>query len=224
MLESGIEIKAQPPGKNVRSLSLLSGGEQALAAIALLLAILKVRPAPFCIFDEIDSALDDVNVGRFAAYLQKLNQDTQFVVITHRRGTMETADILYGVTMQEYGVSKLLSINVNEMEKTLKIKAKGVCHGIFRKIIGKHEKTRDGVAGRIDSLLKGYTFFGGGAFRGARGNPDHVGHGRGRLGGDYRGAEKTGPGREDENPRQVRELLISIITELLGGDGETDSF
>ena len=119
ILECGIEIKAQPPGKNVRSLSLLSGGEKGLCAIALLFAILKVTPAPFCIFDEVEAALDDVNVARFAQFVRGLTKDTQFILITHRRGTMEEADILYGVTMQEEGVSKLLELHTAEMAKQL---------------------------------------------------------------------------------------------------------
>ena len=119
ILECGIEIKAQPPGKNVRSLSLLSGGEKGLCAIALLFAILKVTPAPFCIFDEVEAALDDVNVARFAQFVRGLTKETQFILITHRRGTMEEADVLYGVTMQEEGVSKLLELHTAEMAKQL---------------------------------------------------------------------------------------------------------
>lgn len=117
LLESGIEIEAQPPGKKLQRLSLLSGGERALTAIALLFAILNVRPTPFCILDEIEAALDDVNVGRYADYLRKYSQNTQFIVVTHRRGTMEAANVLYGVTMQERGVSKLLSLNIDEVAK-----------------------------------------------------------------------------------------------------------
>lgn len=117
LLESGIEIEAQPPGKKLQRLSLLSGGERALTAIALLFAILNVRPTPFCILDEIEAALDDVNVGRYADYLRKYSEKTQFIVVTHRRGTMEAANILYGVTMQERGVSKLLSLNIDEVAK-----------------------------------------------------------------------------------------------------------
>ncbi|MBR5155650.1 MAG: chromosome segregation protein SMC [Clostridia bacterium] len=115
VLESGVEIEAQPPGKKLQSLSLLSGGEKAFTAIALLFAILKVRPTPFCILDEIEAALDDVNVYRYADYLKKYSNKTQFIVVTHRRGTMEAANILYGVTMQEKGVSKLLSLNIDEV-------------------------------------------------------------------------------------------------------------
>lgn len=111
ILESGIEITAQPPGKNLQSLSLLSGGERALTAIALLFGILKMKPAPFCILDEIESALDDANVKRFAQYLKLHSDNTQFIVITHRKGTMECADTLYGVTMQELGVSKMVSVD-----------------------------------------------------------------------------------------------------------------
>ncbi|MBE7031886.1 MAG: chromosome segregation protein SMC [Ruminococcaceae bacterium] len=115
LLESGVEIEAQPPGKKLQSLTLLSGGERAFTAIALLFAILKVRPTPFCILDEIEAALDDVNVYRYADYLKKFSQKTQFIVVTHRRGTMESANILYGVTMQEKGISKLLSLNIDEV-------------------------------------------------------------------------------------------------------------
>ncbi len=117
LLESGIEIEAQPPGKKLQRLSLLSGGERALTAIALLFAILNVRPTPFCILDEIEAALDDVNVIRYADYLRKYSEKAQFIIITHRRGTMESANILYGVTMQERGVSKLLSLNIDEVAK-----------------------------------------------------------------------------------------------------------
>lgn len=115
LLESGVEIEAQPPGKKLQSLTLLSGGERAFTAIALLFAILKVRPTPFCILDEIEAALDDVNVYRYADYLKKYSKNTQFIVVTHRRGTMEAANILYGVTMQEKGISKLLSLNIDEV-------------------------------------------------------------------------------------------------------------
>lgn len=117
VLESGIEIEAQPPGKKLQSLMLLSGGERAFTAIALLFAILSVRPTPFCILDEIEAALDEVNVYRFAEFLKQYSQKTQFIVVTHRRGTMEAANILYGVTMQERGVSKLLSLNIDEVAK-----------------------------------------------------------------------------------------------------------
>ena len=119
ILECGIEIKAQPPGKNVKSISLLSGGEKGLCAIALLFAILKVNPAPFCIFDEVEAALDDVNVARFAEYVRTMTDSTQFILITHRRGSMEAADVMYGVTMQEHGVSKLLELHTAEMVKQL---------------------------------------------------------------------------------------------------------
>ena len=112
VLKSGIEIKAEPPGKKLQNLQLLSGGEKSLTAIALLFAILKINPAPFCILDEIDAALDDANVYRFADYLKKFAKNTQFLVITHRKGTMEAAESIYGVTMEENGISKLLSINL----------------------------------------------------------------------------------------------------------------
>lgn len=122
VLTSGIEIKVNPPGKLIKNLQLLSGGEQTFVAIALYFAILAVKPVPFCIMDEIEAALDDVNVTRFAQYLRKYCGETQFIVVTHRRGTMEEADVLYGVTMQEKGVSKLLTIKVSEIEKQLGIK------------------------------------------------------------------------------------------------------
>ena len=120
-LECGIEIRVQPPGKQLKTITLLSGGEKALVAIALYFAILKVRPTPFCMLDEIDAALDDRNVERFAAYLHNLSEKTQFIVITHRRGTMESSNVLYGVTMQEQGVSKLLRIDLDQMEEYLGI-------------------------------------------------------------------------------------------------------
>ena len=120
-LTCGIEIRVQPPGKQVKTITLLSGGEKAFVAIALYFAILKVRPTPFCMLDEIDAALDDRNVERFASYLRNLGQKTQFIVITHRRGTMEASDVLYGVTMQEQGVSKLLRLDLNQMEEYLGI-------------------------------------------------------------------------------------------------------
>ena len=121
MLESGIDLNVQPPGKTVKNISLLSGGEQAFTAIALYFAILEINPAPFYIFDEIEAALDDVNVARFAAYVKK-NADTQFIIITHRRGTMEVADTMYGVTMQEKGVSSFLKVNIDDVEKKTGVK------------------------------------------------------------------------------------------------------
>ena len=113
VLECGIEIEVQPPGKKLQSMSLLSGGERAFTAIALLFAILKINPAPFCVLDEIEAALDDVNVARFAEYLKRFDDNTQFLVITHRKGTMEAADTMYGITMEEKGISKLLSMQMN---------------------------------------------------------------------------------------------------------------
>ena len=113
ILESGIEIEVQPPGKKLQNMMLLSGGEKAFTAIALLFAILKINPAPFCVLDEIEAALDDVNVYRFADYLKKYTDNTQFLVITHRKGTMEAANTVYGVTMEENGISKLLSLKLN---------------------------------------------------------------------------------------------------------------
>ena len=120
-LTCGIEIRVQPPGKQLKTITLLSGGEKAFVATALYFAILKVRPTPFCLLDEIDAALDDVNVERFATYLHNLSKNTQFIVITHRRGTMEASDVLYGVTMQEQGVSKLLRLDLNQMGEQLGI-------------------------------------------------------------------------------------------------------
>ena len=116
-LETGIEIIVQPPGKIIKNLSALSGGEQAFVAICIYFAILRVNPAPFVLIDEIEAALDDVNVGKFAAYLHRMTDQTQFISITHRRGTMEQGDVLYGVTMEEEGISKLLRLDVAEMEK-----------------------------------------------------------------------------------------------------------
>ena len=121
VLECPIEIKVQPPGKNVQNIDLLSGGEKGLSAIALLFAILKVSPAPFCFFDEVEAALDEVNVVRYAQYARRMTANTQFILITHRRGTMEEADVLYGVTMQEKGVSKLLELKTAEMARNLGI-------------------------------------------------------------------------------------------------------
>lgn len=119
VLECDIEIKVQPPGKNIQNINLLSGGEKGLSAIALLFAILKVTPSPFVIFDEVEAALDDVNVARYAQYVRRMTKNTQFILITHRRGTMEEADVLYGVTMQEEGVSKILELKTAEMAKKL---------------------------------------------------------------------------------------------------------
>ena len=122
ILNCGIEIKVQPPGKALKIITLLSGGEKAFVAIALYFAILKVRPTPFVVMDEIEAALDDNNVARFASYMRNMADKTQFIVITHRRGTMEEADVLYGVTMQEQGVSRILTINLNDVEKQLNIR------------------------------------------------------------------------------------------------------
>ena len=114
ILECGIRIIAQPPGKKLQNMMQLSGGEKSLTAISLLFAIQNLKPSPFCLLDEIEAALDDSNVGRFAKYLHKLTKHTQFIVITHRRGTMEAADRLYGITMQEKGVSTLVSVDLIE--------------------------------------------------------------------------------------------------------------
>ena len=112
LLDCGIDIRVQPPGKKLQNMMLLSGGEKALTAIAILFAILKINPAPFCVLDEIEAALDDVNVNRYALYLKKFSKDTEFLVITHRKGTMEMADTVYGITMEEKGISKLLSMKL----------------------------------------------------------------------------------------------------------------
>ncbi len=117
VLESGIEIEVQPPGKKLQNMMALSGGERALSAIALLFSVLEVRPTPFCILDEVEAALDDNNVYRFADYIKKYSADTQFIVVTHRRGTMEAADIMYGVTMQEKGISKLLKLKFEDLKE-----------------------------------------------------------------------------------------------------------
>ena len=122
ILNCGIEIRVQPPGKQLKTITLLSGGEKAFVAIALYFAILKVHPTPFCVMDEIEAALDESNVVRYARYMRRIAGKTQFIVITHRRGTMEEADVLYGVTMQERGVSRILTINMNDMAKELNIK------------------------------------------------------------------------------------------------------
>ena len=114
ILEAGVRIIAQPPGKKLQNMMQLSGGEKALTAIALLFAIQNLKPSPFCLLDEIEAALDESNVARYANYLHKLTKNTQFIIITHRRGTMAAADRLYGITMQEKGVSALVSVNLIE--------------------------------------------------------------------------------------------------------------
>ncbi|OLS01734.1 chromosome segregation protein SMC [Tissierella creatinophila] len=119
ILKSGIEIKVKPPGKVFQSLSLLSGGEKSLVAVALLFAILKVKPSPFCILDEIDAALDDANISRYTSYLKKINDDTQFILITHRKTSMEIANVLYGVTMEEKGISRIISMKLKENKNEL---------------------------------------------------------------------------------------------------------
>ena len=118
-LESGIEINAAPPGKTIKNLSLLSGGEQAFIAIALLFALIKVNPSPFCIFDEIEAALDEVNVTRVGRYIKKAAEDMQIIMISHRRGTMDIADTLYGVTMPKSGVSKVFTLGAGDEGDTL---------------------------------------------------------------------------------------------------------
>ena len=119
-LECGIDIILRPPGKTVKSISLLSGGEQSFAAIALYLALQSINPSPFCIFDEIESALDDVNLARFADYVRVHSDKTQYILITHRRGTMERADTLYGVTMRKKGISEYIRLDISELEEKMK--------------------------------------------------------------------------------------------------------
>lgn len=116
-LSCNIDINVQPPGKRLQNINLLSGGEKVLSAISLLFAILKMKPTPFCILDEIEAALDDANVSRYAEFLRKFSTCTQFIVITHRKGTMECSDILYGVTMQEKGVSKIVSVDLDRQQQ-----------------------------------------------------------------------------------------------------------
>ena len=118
-LESGIEINAAPPGKTIKNLNLLSGGEQAFIAIALLFALIKVNPSPFCIFDEIEAALDEVNVTRVGNYVKKYSREMQIIMISHRRGTMDIADTLYGVTMQQSGVSKVFTLESSDDRELL---------------------------------------------------------------------------------------------------------
>ena len=117
ILEAGVRVIAQPPGKKLQNMMQLSGGEKALTAIALLFAIQSLKPSPFCLLDEIEAALDESNVGRFAQYLHNLTERTQFIVITHRRGTMEQADRLYGITMQEKGISAMVSVDLIDDEE-----------------------------------------------------------------------------------------------------------
>ena len=117
ILETGIEIIASPPGKKLKNISLLSGGEKTFTAISLLFAILKSRPVPFCVLDEVEAALDEANVDSFGNYVKSLQDKTQFIIITHKKKTMEFADILYGITMQESGVSKLVSVKLEDIKK-----------------------------------------------------------------------------------------------------------
>src|SRR5699024_8755212 len=120
LLNTGVDIIAQPPGKKLQHLGLLSGGERALTAIALLFAILRVRPVPFCVLDEVEAALDEANVQRFAKYVRIHRESAQFIGITHRKGTMEEADVLYSIIMQESGVSRLVSVKLKETEQFIK--------------------------------------------------------------------------------------------------------
>ena len=116
ILETGIDIIASPPGKKLNSITLLSGGEKTLTAISLLFAIIKSKPSPFCVLDEVEAALDEANVDTFGQYVQKLKEKSEFIIITHKKKTMEYADILYGITMQESGVSKLVSVKLEDIE------------------------------------------------------------------------------------------------------------
>ena len=116
-LNCGIEVNAQPPGKKLQLLSLLSGGERALTAIAILFATLKLKPTPFCILDEIEAALDDANIGYYADYLKEYSKGTQFIVVTHRKGTMERCNALFGVAMEEQGVSRMVSVSLQDYKE-----------------------------------------------------------------------------------------------------------
>ena len=122
VLEAGVDIIAEPPGKKLSNIALLSGGEKALTAIAILFAILRLRPMPFCLLDEIEAPLDEANVVRFANYLKRYSHETQFIVITHKKTTMEFADALYGVTMEEKGVSKIVSVKLSEAASHVEVK------------------------------------------------------------------------------------------------------
>ena len=116
LLEAGVEISVQPPGKKIQSLNLMSGGEKALSALALLFAIIRVKTIPFVILDEVEAALDEANVKRFGDYLNRFDKSSQFIVVTHRKGTMSAADSIYGVTMQESGVSKIVSVKLKDLD------------------------------------------------------------------------------------------------------------
>ena len=160
ILEAGICIIAQPPGKKLQNMMQLSGGEKALTAISLLFAIQNLKPSPFCLLDEIEAALDDNNVTRFARYLHKLTKYTQFIVITHRRGTMSAADRLYGITMQEKGVSTLVSVDllenelVNRYTYSNKMEEK---KGFFKRLVSGLTKTRDNIVSGMDSIFHGFS-------------------------------------------------------------------
>ena len=163
LLEAGIQIIAQPPGKKLQNMMQLSGGEKALTAISLLFAIQNLKPSPFCLLDEIEAALDDSNVDRFANYLHKLTKNTQFIVITHRRGTMMAADRLYGITMQEKGVSTLVSVNLYRRQPDKIGKYKGGAlwqkerKAFFGRLVEGLTKTRNNIVSGIDSIFSGFS-------------------------------------------------------------------
>ena len=157
-LTCGIEIRVQPPGKQLKTITLLSGGEKAFVAIALYFAILKVRPTPFCMLDEIDAALDDRNVERFAGYLRGFSEKTQFIVITHRRGTMEAADVLYGVTMQEQGVSTHPASGPESNGAAARNFGGDQVHmGFFEKIKNGLTKTRAAMANTLGGIFASFS-------------------------------------------------------------------
>ena len=164
ILEAGIRIIAQPPGKKLQNMMQLSGGEKALTAISLLFAIQNLKPSPFCLLDEIEAALDDNNVDRYAQYLHKLTKHTQFIVITHRRGTMTAADRLYGITMQEKGsiyagIGRSSGRPTGEVEESAdkELGEKKEKRGFFRRLVSGLTKTRDNIVSGMDSIFHGFS-------------------------------------------------------------------